>query len=235
MPDAPRKRGGALFPIEEGQWLLTLAGMHGEHAPADPVGYREYAASLPVSDVVEVLDEHERVSADIYRYPIPSSRRRRYEDLERFSDGLVVVGDAIASFNPVYGQGMSVAALEAVQLHHALAADDGDELALRFFQRIEQIVDDAWSASAGSDFRFSQTTGPKPVGTDLVNRYVARLFHKAHTDGRLADAFMRVVVMEERPTSLFRPSVMWRVLKPGPYSPSTVMEFPRSMQRFRDD
>ncbi len=215
LPDAPRKRGGAVFPIEDGRWLVTLAGMHGDHPPSDSEGYREYAASLPVSAVTRILEEHDRVSEDIYTYPIPSNLRRRYEDLERFPGGLVVIGDAIASFNPVYGQGMSVAALEAVQLHHVLATDGGDELALRFFERIQQVVDDAWNIAVGNDFRFSETTGQKPVGTDLLNRYIARLNRKAHTDGRLADAFMRVVVMEERPTSLFRPSVMWRVLKPG--------------------
>lgn len=109
---------------------------------------------------------------------------------------------------------MSVAALEAVQLHHTLAMDDHGDLASRFFERAARVVDDAWSVAVGSDFQFPQTAGPKPFGTNLVNRYVARLHRKAHTDGSLADAFNRVIIMETRPTSLFRPSVMWRVLKP---------------------
>ena len=215
LPDPPRRRGCAIFPIERGRWLMTLVGMHGDHPPTDPEGFRDYAASLPVSDATRLIDEHGLVSEDVYRYPIPSNRRRRYEDLERFPDGLVVVGDAIASFNPIYGQGMSVAALEAMQLHHTLATDDVDEVGLRFFERAHRVVDDAWNVAVGSDFQFTETTGPKPLGTDLLNRYVARLNRKAHTDGRLSDAFNRVVIMEERPASLFRPSVAWRVLKPG--------------------
>ncbi|WP_226041611.1 NAD(P)/FAD-dependent oxidoreductase [Natrinema sp. DC36] len=216
LPDSPRTRGAAVFPIENGRWLLTLAGMHGDHPPTDLEGVIEYASSLPVADVSRLLDEHALISEDIYRYPFPSSVRRRYEDLDRFPDGLIVVGDAIASFNPIYGQGMSVAALEAVQLHRTLATADRDELALRFFERAARVVDDAWSLAVGSDFEFPQTTGPKPFGTDLVNRYVARLLRKAHTDGKLTDAFIRVVSMENRPTSLFRPAILWRVAKPRP-------------------
>lgn len=216
LPHAPRTRGAAVFPIEDERWLLTLGGMHGDHPPTDPAGFLEYAASLPVADIKHLLDEHAVVSEDIYYYPIPSSVRHRYEDLDRFPGGLVVIGDAVASFNPIYGQGMSVAALEALQLHHTLAMDDQDELALRFFERAARVVDDAWSVAVGSDFQFPQTTGPKPFGTTLVNGYVARLHRKAHSDGRLADAFNRVIIMENRPTSLFRPSVMWRVLKPSP-------------------
>ena len=215
LPDPPRKRGCGIFPIENGRWLVTLGGMHGDHPPTDPAGFYDFAASLPVPNVTRVLDENEQVAEDIYRYPFPSNRRRRYEDLERFPDGLVVIGDAIASFNPIYGQGMSVAALEALQLHHTLATDGDDELPRRFFERAQQVVDDAWNVAVGNDFQFSQTTGPKPVGTDLLNRYITRLNRKAHTDGDLAEAFNRVVIMEDRPSSLFRPSVMWRVLKPG--------------------
>ncbi|MDS0475021.1 NAD(P)/FAD-dependent oxidoreductase [Natrinema sp. 1APR25-10V2] len=216
LPDAPRTRGAAVFPIENGRWLLTLAGMHGDHPPTDPEDIAEYAASLPVADVRRLFDEHALISEVGTRYPFPASVRRRYEDLDRFPDGLLVVGDAIASVNPIYGQGMSVAALEAVQLHHTLATADRDELARRFFERAARVVDDAWSLAVGSDFEFPQTTGPKPFGTDLANGYIARLLRRAHTDGRLTDAFVRVVVMENRPTSLFRPRIAWRVLKPGP-------------------
>ncbi|WP_458191152.1 NAD(P)/FAD-dependent oxidoreductase [Haladaptatus sp. NG-WS-4] len=215
LPDSPRTRGAAVFPIENGRWLVTLAGMHGDQPPTNPKEFVEYASTLPVADVSRLLDEHALVSETIYRYPFPSSVRRRYEDLDRFPDGLVVVGDAIASLNPIYGQGMSVAALEAVQLHHTLATATRDELALRFFERTARVVDDAWSLAVGSDCEFPQTTGPKPFGTDLVNRYVARLLRKAHTDGRLTEAFIRVVIMENRPTSLFRPGIMWQVVKPS--------------------
>jgi 2-polyprenyl-6-methoxyphenol hydroxylase-like FAD-dependent oxidoreductase len=215
LPNPPRKRGGGMFPVENGRWMMTLFGVHGEHAPPNPEGFAEFAASLPISDFERVIQEHGFASETIEQYPFPSNRRVRYEAVDHFPEGLLVIGDGIASFNPIYGQGMSVAALEALQLHHALAADGKDDLANRFFQRAETVVDDAWMLTVGSDFQFQQTTGPKPTGTDLINTYLSRLLRKARTDGTLADAFNRVIIMEERPTSLFRPRILWRVLTPS--------------------
>ena len=214
-PNPPRTRGCGTFPIEGDRRMVTLVGVHGDPPPTDPEAFVDYAASLPIPDIENLLDEHELVSEEIPHYPFPSNLRRRYGTLERFPDGLIVIGDAIASFNPIYGQGMSVAALEALQLHHTLANDDRDRLARRFFDRTERIVDDAWRIAVGSDFQFPQTTGPKPTGTDLLNSYFARLNRKAHQDGELSEAFNRVITMEKQPSSLFRPTVAWRVLKPG--------------------
>jgi 2-polyprenyl-6-methoxyphenol hydroxylase-like FAD-dependent oxidoreductase len=212
--DAPRTRGAGVFPVEGDRWQATLFGYHGDHPPTDPDGFREFAASLPGPDLGGLLDRQPWVSAEIAHYPFPSNRRHRYEDLDRFPDGLVVVGDAIASFNPIYGQGMSVAALQALELHHALAAEGLADIGRRFFGRVEGTVDAPWSVAAGGDFEFPQTTGPKPQGTDIVNRYVARLIRKAHTDGELREALTRVFMMEDPPSALFRPGVAWRVLKP---------------------
>jgi hypothetical protein len=111
---------------------------------------------------------------------------------------------------------MSVAALEALHLHHELATESDHPLPQRFFASIGTVVDDAWGLAVGSDFRFTETSGPKPPGTDLMNRYFARLIRKAHTDHQLATALNRVTLMQDRPTTLLRPRVAWRVLKPSP-------------------
>jgi len=99
-------------------------------------------------------------------------------------------------------------------LHRALADDPECDLALRFFDSIETVVDDAWRMAVGADFRFSETTGPKPPGTDLMNRYFSRFIRKAHTDENLAATLARVQLMQQRPTELLRPGVVWRVLRP---------------------
>lgn len=224
--DPPRTRGAGVFPAEDGRWLATFFGMHGDHPPTDAGELREFAASLPGPDLERLLETQPWIFDEIVHYPFPSNRRYRYEDLARFPDGLVVIGDAIASFNPIYGQGMSVAALEALLLHHTLATDDAENLALRFFERVEEIVDVAWSMAVGADFEFPQTAGPKPRGADLLNRYMSRLTRKAHTDGELREALFRVFAMEYHPSSLLRPGIAWRVLGPTLSETGTTSPLP---------
>ncbi|MFD1644572.1 FAD-dependent oxidoreductase [Haloarchaeobius litoreus] len=213
-PTPPRTRGGGAFPVEGDRWLVTLQGVHGDDPPTDPAGLREFAASLPVDHLARLLDERDWVSDGVERYPFPSNRRRYYEELDRFPEGLVVVGDAVASFNPVYGQGMSVASLEALVLHHALADGGLDGLGPRFFGRASEVVDVAWTMAVGSDLAYDATEGSQSVVESLFARYLARLVRTAQDDGIVADAYGRVVTMEEPPTSLLRPGVVARVLSP---------------------
>lgn len=215
-PSASQPRGAGVLPVEDDRWVVTVAGVHGDHPPTDADGFRRFAAELPVPDVAALLDERAMVGDEIAHYPFPSNVRRRYEALERFPEGLLVVGDGIASFNPLYGQGMSVAALESLVLHDVLATADDATLTPRFFAGAADVVDVAWRLAIGSDFQFPETTGDKPRGTDLMNRYVSRLTRRAHDDGHLRDAFVRVMMMERPPTSLFQPGILWRVLAPRP-------------------
>jgi 2-polyprenyl-6-methoxyphenol hydroxylase-like FAD-dependent oxidoreductase len=211
----PYTRGGGTVPIEAGQRQMVVNGVHGDDPPKDLGEFRAFASTLQISELEEILQSHQILSEDVAYYPFPSNRRRYYEQLDRFPNGLVVVGDAIASYNPVYGQGMSVAALHALVLHHTLADNGLGDLAIRFFDEAEQVIDTAWLMAIGADFQFPQTTGPKPRGTSLMGWYLSRLTRKAHTDGTLAERLFRVILMEKPPTSLFRPRVMGRVLRPS--------------------
>lgn len=213
-PSPPRRRGGAAFPVEDGRWLVTLFGVHGDQPPTEVDEFKSFAARLPTSDLEQLLTSHSRATEEIYQYPFLSSIRRYYENIDRFPEQMIVIGDAICSFNPLYGQGMSVAALEALVLHHELASDVPEGLQERYFERVESVIDPAWKTAVGSDFEFSETTGSKPPGTDLINRYMSRLLQKAHSDGQLREEFYRVIMMEKPPTALFQPNVVWRVVKP---------------------
>ncbi|MFB6184088.1 MAG: FAD-dependent oxidoreductase [Haloarculaceae archaeon] len=214
-PEAPRTRGMYVIPIEGGRWEILLQAVHGDDAPTDFEAYVDFAESLPVPELGRLVADQPWCSEDVHNYPFPASLRRRYWDLDRFPDGLVVTGDAVASFNPVYGQGMSVAALDALLLHHTLAEGGLDDFGTRFFDRAADVLDVVWQLAVGSDFEFPQTTGPKPAGTDLFGRYLSRLLRTAHSDPVVSDAFARVVLLERPPTSLLRPSIAWRVLRPG--------------------
>lgn len=216
-PEPGRKRGVGMFPIEDDRWMATLFGVHGDHPPTTVDDLIEFAQSLPISEVGRLLDSRSWVSDEITHYPFPSNRRIRYENIDQFPDDFVVIGDALCSFNPIYGQGMSVAALESLQLHHVLAADGRDEIGVRFFEQVEEIVDSPWSIAVGGDFDFPETTGSKPPGTDLVNWYLDRLIRRSHTDGQLREALVEVFMLEQPPSSLFRPGIVWRVFRPDTF------------------
>ena len=209
----PHRRGALVVPVESGRWIVNLHGFHGEHPPADIEGFRRFAEGLSTPVVVDLLEDATIRSDAVDRYPIPSSRRYRYETLESFPEGLLVVGDAIASFNPIYAQGMTVAAFEALTLHHVLA-DGDDDLAMRFFQAATPIVDMAWSMGVGPDFAFPETEGPRPSGSRISGWYVGRLQRRARHDPVLTEALTRVIQFEAPPTSLFHPGVLWRVFSP---------------------
>ncbi len=211
-PEPDRPRGAAMLPIEGDRWEVLLQGLHGERAPTDRQTFLGWADALPLDDVATQLRNREWLS-EPHRYPFPASVRRHYDDLDRFPDGLVVTGDAIASFNPVYGQGMSVAALDALALHHGLSAGI-DGLGPRVFERVDGVVHEAWRTAVGNDFTFQETTGPKPFATDLLNKYANRLVERAHEDGTLTEAFLRVFRLERPATSLLSPPILWRVLRP---------------------
>jgi 2-polyprenyl-6-methoxyphenol hydroxylase-like FAD-dependent oxidoreductase len=210
--EAPRTRGGLAFPVEDDCWQLNFHGVHSDHPPGDIDDLLEFASTLPIPHLERLLRER-RVVSEVSQYPFPSSRRQYYERLEDFPEGFAVVGDAIASFNPVYGQGMSVAALDALELHHALA-DGLAGIGPRFFQRASNVVDTAWSLAVGADAQFAQTTTSVSPVDELFARYFARFTRKSHSDPALRSAYMRVLSMEEPPRALLRPGLLARVLTP---------------------
>ncbi|WP_436348105.1 NAD(P)/FAD-dependent oxidoreductase [Natronorubrum sp. FCH18a] len=213
-PEPPRKRGGFLAPIEDNQWEVLLQGIHGEVPPDDQEGFKEFAASLPFTHLEERLEANDFTSSEIHSYPFPSNLRRHYESLEEFPENLIVTGDAVVSFNPVYAQGISVAALDALSLHHTLAEDGANNVALRYFDRIEDHIDNAWGMSISADLAFEETEGEKPPGMDQMNRYTAKVVQKAHNDPELASLYRRIANMEIPSSVLFEPAVVARVLEP---------------------
>jgi 2-polyprenyl-6-methoxyphenol hydroxylase-like FAD-dependent oxidoreductase len=144
----------------------------------------------------------------------PASVWRHYELLQRFPTGYLVFGDAISSFNPIYGQGMSVAALQALELEHTLISGDGDlALAKTFFRRAAKVVEIPWSIAVGADLRIPETVGRRTAGIKLVNWYISKLHRAAHTDPVAALAFHRVGNLLAPPRSIMRPRVAVRVLR----------------------
>ena len=210
----PNRRLGVALAVEGERWMVTLAGMLGDHPPADPEGFLSFAQGLPAPDVAELVARCEPLG-DAVLTRFPANRRRRYERLRRLPERFVVLGDALCSFNPVYGQGMSVAAREAAALGACLDArglDDG--LPRRFFRAVATVVDVPWAMATGNDLRFTDVEGRRGPRVRAVNRYLPRLHRAAARDPAVAVAFHRVANLVDPPSALLRPAVARRVLRP---------------------
>lgn len=210
-PDYPR---GAFFyrvPGTANRVELSLTGLLGDHPPSDPDGFLAFARSLPIPDIYQVVRNAEPVD-DAVTFRFPASVWRHYEKLTRFPDGLLVMGDAVCSFNPIYAQGMSVAALESVTLRRHLRAGTMPR-ARKFFADVAKNIGEPWEVSAGADLGYAGVEGRRTPKVRMANAYIARLHKAAVHDAELTNAFMRVAGLVEPPQSLLRPRTALRVLR----------------------
>jgi 2-polyprenyl-6-methoxyphenol hydroxylase-like FAD-dependent oxidoreductase len=208
-PGLPR---GVMLIAQEDHWILTASGYGAEHhPPTDEEGYLEFIASVAPPDVLAAIRESEPLG-EIVAHGFPANQRRRYERLRRFPEGLLVVGDAISSFNPLYGQGMSVAALEAIELRRCLARGER-RLARRFFSASGKVVKQAWDMAVGGDLALPEVPGDRSLMLRITNAYVERLLRVAEHDAVVAAAFSDVGDLLAPPQVVMRPRILWRVLR----------------------
>jgi 2-polyprenyl-6-methoxyphenol hydroxylase-like FAD-dependent oxidoreductase len=211
-PTPEQARGGALARLEDDTAMLTLFGMLGDHPPKDADGFDGFARSLHFPELDAAITAAEPLD-DPVGFRFPANVRRRYERLRRFPDGLIVFGDAICSFNPIYGQGMTVAALQALALRDVVEPGvlPSSHDVLRVLAR---AVDVPWELTLGADLSLPRIDGPRPPRRRLANAYVSRLQAAAARDPLLSQAFVRVTGLIDPPEALLRPAIMLRVLHP---------------------
>jgi len=206
-------RGGAVLPVEGNRWMVTLAGVHGDVPGTAEEEVLAFARSLLSPAVAQLLERAGPLSS-VASYRFPSSQRRHYEKVRRLPPGFVTLGDAACSFNPIYGQGMACAALQADALADSVrqVGVRSEQLPRRYHRRAARIIDAAWTIAVGADFLHPKTVGAKARGTDQVNAYVLRVVKASHTSVQLARSFNLVLNLVEPPRTLARPSVLARVL-----------------------
>ncbi|MDG4765716.1 hypothetical protein O7632_16665 [Solwaraspora sp. WMMD406] len=218
MPRAPHdSRGGVLYPIEDDRWMVTLGGMGDDQPPTDEAGFLEFVRGMRSPVLYEAISDA-RPDSPIYGYRSTANHRRRYESMSRWPEGFVVVGDAACTFNPVYGQGMSVAAQSGVALAAHLREHPG------VFGRAAQArlaagSETAWLIATGADARYPTTVGAVPQqGSRLSRWYLDRAADVANRDPYVARVLTDVLHLVAPISTLARPSVVLRVLRgrPGP-------------------
>ena len=205
-------RTGIVSPIEGDRWIVTLSGCLKDYPPDDDAGFLDFARSLERPDIFEAIKDAKPLSP-ITTIRFPAQRRRHYEKMRRFPDGLVVMGDAMCSFNPLYGQGMSVAALEAAALADCLREQrDMVGFPRRFFQRAARIIDGPWLLATGADFLYPGAVGKRPAGTGVLGWYNVKVLELSGCDPRVQTTFLEVMHLTRSPFALFSSGVLLPVL-----------------------
>jgi 2-polyprenyl-6-methoxyphenol hydroxylase-like FAD-dependent oxidoreductase len=218
---APRThRLGVVFPIEGDRWIVTLVGLRGHYTrSSDPAAFLEFAASLEQPDLYEAI-RHAEPEGPVHLIGYANQMRRRFERLSAFPPGLLYLGDSICSLNPLYGQGMTLCALQADILDRCLERNRGRApdaaLARDYFRRAASVVDSAWLLGAGSDFLYPETTGPRPPFTPLLGWYITRLLQLSGRSEVVQMRFLQVIHFVRPIWSLMLPDVVLRVLGSPP-------------------
>lgn len=199
-------RGGALIEVDGGRWLVSLFGYLDDHPPTDEDGFLEFAASLRHPVLHEVIRKADP-AGPIRGYAKMSNQRRHYEELPEPPTNLVVVGDALCALNPVYAQGMSVAAMTAVTLREH-ATDDSATIQ----RALAPTVDRAWAVAVGADHALLTEPGtPVDDESRRVGEYMDRVLRLALADPFVNKIFFDVMMMVEEPARLFAPDITDRV------------------------
>ncbi|WP_329087301.1 FAD-dependent oxidoreductase [Streptosporangium sp. NBC_01469] len=208
-PALPR---GAIFTKTDGGRVeLTTYGLLGDHPPTDQEGFYRWIESLAVPDIHDALQHAEPLDEPV-AFQFPTTLRRHYQEMPRFPDGLLVTGDAVCCFNPVYAQGMTVAALGALTMRDHLHTGSAPQ-PRQFFQDLARdVIDAPWEMTNIVDLSFPGVAGERTPQVRVAQAFLKLVQIAATRDGKVTAAYMRTAGLVERPESLQRPRMILRVL-----------------------
>ncbi|WP_066376298.1 FAD-dependent oxidoreductase [Herbidospora mongoliensis] len=190
---------------------LTAYGVLGDVPPSDPEGFAAFLASLAVPDIAHAASLSEPVD-DPVSYQFPANLRRRYERLDRFPDGFVLLGDSVCSFNPTYAQGMTIAALGALALRSHLRS--GPPRSMDFLRELARdVLDGPWDLMTTGDLTFPGVPGERTFKVRMAHGLVAKVLEAATRDGKVASAYLRVAGLLDPPEALMKPAMLLRILR----------------------
>ena len=208
-----RNRGAILFEVEGNRWLVTLTGGARDYPPSDEAGFLEFARSLPVPIIYDAICAAEPISP-IKTHRGTENRLRHFERAKELPENFLLLGDAVCAFNPVYGQGMTIAALGALTLRNTLRENGSpDGLSRRFLKRLAKVNKAPWLLATGEDYRYPQTMGDGAgLMTKFMHRYMNHVLALATESVAVRGVLLRAFSMLVPPTALFHPRISLRVL-----------------------
>jgi deazaflavin-dependent oxidoreductase (nitroreductase family) len=207
---------GVAFPIEDDRWLVGLVGWHVDDLPADDASFTAAVRALPNPAIAQLIDRVEPITEPVTAR-LRSNHRRLFERLGRVPAGYVALGDAICSFNPFYGHGMTVAIQEAVALGAALGqhSNASADMVRDYYQGAAAVVAGPWQIAVDGDFAYAETSGPRPRGVGMRNSFASRLMLASQVVPELKKTFFSVLQLVEPPEALMKPAVVMQVLRHG--------------------
>ncbi|MEU4680888.1 FAD-dependent monooxygenase [Micromonospora sp. NPDC023737] len=209
-------RIGGINSVEDDRWMVLVAGYDDDRPSRDVADFTARCREHYPEMFGDIAEQGEMLGG-VVTYHQADSRRRDFHKLDRMPAGLVVAGDAIASFNPVYGQGMTSAMLHASCLSAYLRSGPRphEEPARAYFDQVRVIVDAAWQISTSADVELPHVRGPYPRGYKLTKWFGDLIFRAAQTDPVLSSRLGRVTTMLDHPAALSRPGTLLRALRLG--------------------
>ncbi len=215
-PTPPRKRGGIVISNEDGAYLVSLHTRFEKQLPTSLAEMIAFARDIEQPDVVDFL-EHATIKSRVRSYRKPHATWRRFDKLDRFPQRLLALGDATASFNPIFAQGMSVACMQACALDDVLqarsAAGNGlDSVAREFFPPAMLISRDAWNSSTAVDAAYEEVTGDVRPRTEQAILFTRAIRQLIVDDADLYADFVGVGQMTTSLSQLTRPDRMERIM-----------------------
>ena len=206
-----RPHGFVMFRAEGERWIVAVGTLGSVDPPTTLAEIVDFGADWAPPHALEAVRAAEPLG-EVCMHRFPANRWRRYDRMDRMPDGLLVLGDAVCSFNPIYGQGMTIASMEALVLRACLRDGDQD-LPQRFHRASAKKIRVAWQTAVGSDLALPEIPGPRPMTTRLTNAYVGRVLAAAESDPFVAQEFLRVTGMLTTPARLLRPNFVAHVAR----------------------
>lgn len=222
MPDPPEvSRGAVIVPMEGNRWHVCLIGMNRDYPPTDEEGFMQFARSLVSSEVYDAIQNAQPLSP-IWGYRRAENRLRRFDKMERYLEGFVAMGDSVYALNPVYGQGMTLAAIASQLLDQCLTEQaekgrgvDFSGMAENFQKQLHKELQIPWQTATNEDMRWPETEGKQELNaaSRFIGRYFDLVFKAMPHNAKVTETFFQVQHMVAPPTVLMRPNILANVIK----------------------